>query len=130
MWSCSLSASAILMARYTCHCVITAYMCSRIVLPDCQNCNYLVGGVSLSGFLAARAVHYPEVLLQVLPLDYDPDIIADYWGRRPVAVAMRVVQLLGIAGGFLGGLAFDFVQNRTQQNQVWLQHGKMCGICD
>ena len=62
------------------------------------------------------------LLLQVLPLDYDPDIIADYWGRRPVAVATRVVQLLGIAGGFLGGLALDFVQNRTQQNQVWLQH--------
>lgn len=54
----------------------------------------------------------------MLPLDYDPDIIADYWGRRPVAVATRVVQLLGIAGGFLGGLALDFMQNRIEQNQV------------
>ncbi len=35
------------------------------------------------------------MLLQVLPLDYDPDIIADYWGRRPVAVATRIMQLLG-----------------------------------
>jgi len=31
----------------------------------------------------------------MLPLDYDPDIIADYWGRRPVATATRVLQLLG-----------------------------------
>ncbi len=33
--------------------------------------------------------------MQVLPLDYDPDIIADYWGRRPIAVTTRIFQLLG-----------------------------------
>jgi hypothetical protein len=76
------------------------------------------------------------MLVQVLPLDYDPDIIADYWGRRPVAVATRVVQLLGIAGGFLGGLALDFVQNRAVQNQVWHQldsfgvHLNTCTCCN
>jgi aarF domain-containing kinase len=74
--------------------------------------------VRLPKYVVTFALHDPAVFLQVLPLDYDPDIIADYWGRRPVAVATRVVQLLGIAGGFLGGLALDFVQNRTQQNQV------------
>lgn len=65
----------------------------------------------------------------MLPLDYDPDIIADYWGRRPVAVATRVVQLLGIAGGFLGGLALDFLQNRTEQNQVRLQNVTEALLC-
>lgn len=29
-----------------------------------------------------------------LPLEYNPDLIADYWSRRPVAVLSRVVQLL------------------------------------
>ncbi len=30
-----------------------------------------------------------------LPLVYDPEKIADYWGRRPVALISRVLQLLG-----------------------------------
>ena len=30
-----------------------------------------------------------------LPLVYDPEKIADYWGRRPVAVVSRILQLLG-----------------------------------
>lgn len=30
-----------------------------------------------------------------LPLDYDPERIADFWGRRPVAVIRRALQLLG-----------------------------------
>lgn len=29
-----------------------------------------------------------------LPMVYDPDTISQYWGRRPVAVVSRVVQLL------------------------------------
>ena len=29
-----------------------------------------------------------------LPLAYDPLLIADYWGRRPVAVISRILQLL------------------------------------
>lgn len=29
-----------------------------------------------------------------LPLEYDPEVIADFWGRRPVAVFSRIVQLL------------------------------------
>lgn len=55
---------------------------------------------------------------EVLPLDYDPDIIADYWGRRPVAVTSRCFQLLSIAGGFLGGLASDWMTGRSESNQV------------
>lgn len=30
-----------------------------------------------------------------LPLSWDPDRIADFWGRRPVAVIRRAFQLLG-----------------------------------
>ena len=30
-----------------------------------------------------------------LPLSYDPVRIAEFWGRRPVAVIRRVLQLLG-----------------------------------
>ena len=30
-----------------------------------------------------------------LPLDYDPDKIEEYWGRRPVAVLSRGIQLMG-----------------------------------
>ena len=32
-----------------------------------------------------------------LPLTYSPELIEDYWGRRPVAVTSRIAQLLGIA---------------------------------
>ena len=64
---------------------------------------------------SCRRVGPPE---QVLPLDYDPDLIADYWGRRPVSVAGRCLQLLGIAGGFLSGLAMDLIQGKLEINQV------------
>lgn len=30
-----------------------------------------------------------------LPLTYSPELIEDYWGRRPVAVTSRIFQLLG-----------------------------------
>ena len=30
-----------------------------------------------------------------LPLEYDPEQIEEYWGRRPVAVISRILQLLG-----------------------------------
>lgn len=38
-----------------------------------------------------------------LPLDYDPEAIEEYWGRRPVAVASRVLQVGG-RGRAPGGL--------------------------
>lgn len=40
-----------------------------------------------------------------LPLEYEPETIADYWGRRPVAVVSRVVQLLSTFSGWCGGAA-------------------------
>ena len=30
-----------------------------------------------------------------LPLTYSPELIDEYWGRRPVAVTSRIFQLLG-----------------------------------
>ena len=53
-----------------------------------------------------------------LPLEYDPEVIAEYWGRRPVALVSRVIQLLGIAGGFLGGLVTDYLTGSIETNQV------------
>jgi aarF domain-containing kinase len=53
-----------------------------------------------------------------LPLEYDPVIIGDYWGRRPVAVFSRIVQLLSIAGGFLGGVGMDLLTGKSKENEV------------
>lgn len=53
-----------------------------------------------------------------LPLAYDPEAIAAYWRRRPVAVATRIVQLIGIAGGFLSSLAADALAGRLEETQV------------
>lgn len=61
------------------------------------------------------------VLLQVdessefLPLVYDPASIAAYWGRRPRAVATRIVQLLSVAGGFLSHLAWDLINKKVKE---------------
>lgn len=53
-----------------------------------------------------------------LPLVYNPDTIASYWGRRPGAVAQRIVQLLAVAGGFLSGVASDLIMKKVKENEV------------
>ena len=53
-----------------------------------------------------------------LPLYYDPDLIAQYWSKRPAATAQRVLQLLGIAGGFISGIVSDVVLKKTEENSV------------
>ena len=53
-----------------------------------------------------------------LPLVYEPSLIAEYWGRRPVAVFTRIVQLLSIAGGFLSGVGMDFLTGKSKENEV------------
>ncbi|KAJ8763936.1 hypothetical protein K2173_003718 [Erythroxylum novogranatense] len=55
---------------------------------------------------------------EFLPLVYDPASISSYWGKRPRAVATRIVQLLSVAGGFLSRLAWDFVNKRVRENEV------------
>ncbi|KAF3457633.1 hypothetical protein FNV43_RR02291 [Rhamnella rubrinervis] len=55
---------------------------------------------------------------EFLPLVYDPVSIAAYWGKRPRAVATRVVQLLSVAGGFLSRLAWDVINKKVKENEV------------
>ncbi|XP_058095034.1 uncharacterized protein LOC131240665 [Magnolia sinica] len=53
-----------------------------------------------------------------LPLVYDPAIISSYWGKRPQAVATRIIQLLSVAGGFLSQLAWDVINKKVKENEV------------
>ncbi|XP_077229629.1 protein kinase superfamily protein [Tasmannia lanceolata] len=55
---------------------------------------------------------------ETLPLVYDPAIILEYWGKRPRAVATRIVQLLSVAGGFLSRLAWDVIKKKVKENEV------------
>ncbi|ONK79582.1 uncharacterized protein A4U43_C01F7840 [Asparagus officinalis] len=55
---------------------------------------------------------------EALPLVYDPDIISRYWGKRPRAVATRIVQLLSVAGGFLSHLISDLINKKVKENEV------------
>lgn len=52
---------------------------------------------------------------ETLPLVYDPDIISAYWGKRPRAVATRIVQLMSVAGGFLSHLAWDVINKKIKE---------------
>ncbi|KAK9288691.1 hypothetical protein L1049_017154 [Liquidambar formosana] len=55
---------------------------------------------------------------EFLPLVYDPASISAYWGKRPRAVATRIVQLLSVAGGFLSRLAWDVINKKVKENEV------------
>ncbi|GLT97838.1 hypothetical protein SLE2022_153840 [Rubroshorea leprosula] len=55
---------------------------------------------------------------EFLPLVYDPASISAYWGKRPRAVATRIVQLLSVAGGFLSRLAWDLINKKIKENEV------------
>ncbi|XP_021857757.2 uncharacterized protein [Spinacia oleracea] len=55
---------------------------------------------------------------EFLPTVYDPATISSYWGKRPRAVATRVVQLLSVAGGFLSRLAWDVINKKVKENEV------------
>ncbi|KAL5542543.1 hypothetical protein UlMin_010253 [Ulmus minor] len=55
---------------------------------------------------------------EFLPLVYDPATISAYWGKRPRAVATRIVQLLSVAGGFLSRLAMDVINKKVKENEV------------
>ncbi|RYR73911.1 hypothetical protein Ahy_A02g008491 isoform A [Arachis hypogaea] len=54
---------------------------------------------------------------EFLPLVYDPPSISAYWGKRPRAVATRIVQLLSVAGGFLSRIAWDVIK-KVKENEV------------
>lgn len=55
---------------------------------------------------------------EFLPLVYDPASISAYWGKRPRAVATRIVQLLSVAGGFLSRLAWDLVNSKIKEVRI------------
>ncbi|CAI0436773.1 unnamed protein product [Linum tenue] len=55
---------------------------------------------------------------EFLPTVYDPATISAYWGKRPQAVATRIVQLLSVAGGFLSRILWDVINNKVNENQV------------
>lgn len=55
---------------------------------------------------------------EFLPLVYDPDSISLYWGKRPRAVATRIVQLLSVAGGFLSRIAWDIINKKIKENEI------------
>ena len=49
---------------------------------------------------------------------YEPERIAQFWARRPVAVATRVAQLLSIGGGFISSLLWDLANGSFARNEV------------
>jgi hypothetical protein len=53
-----------------------------------------------------------------LPLVYSPAAIDGFWGRRPVAVASRALQLLRLGGAFFARLAWDFFTGRLAETEV------------
>ncbi|XP_024019751.1 uncharacterized protein LOC21402847 [Morus notabilis] len=55
---------------------------------------------------------------EFLPLVYNPDSISAYWGKRPRAVATRIVQLLSVAGGFLSRIGLDVINKKVKENEV------------
>ncbi|GAB4844096.1 hypothetical protein Ancab_014061 [Ancistrocladus abbreviatus] len=55
---------------------------------------------------------------EFLPLVYEPASICSYWGKRPRAVATRIVQLLSVAGGFLSRLSWDVINKKFKENEV------------
>lgn len=74
--------------------------------------------------LVAKLIVFVLNLLQVdessefLPLVYEPSSISAYWGKRPRAVATRVVQLLSVAGGFLSRLAWDVINKKVKEVKI------------
>lgn len=46
---------------------------------------------------------------------YNPESISSYWGKRPRAVATRIVQLTSVAGGFLSRLAWDVINKKVKE---------------
>lgn len=65
-----------------------------------------------------QLVEVDEDAEESLPKIYNPDRISEYWDRRPVAVATRIAQLSGIAGGFVFKLLWDLAFGRLKETEV------------
>lgn len=53
-----------------------------------------------------------------LPLVYDPEAIASYWGKRRGSIAKRVLQLSQVSSGFISSLLLDLVRGELKKNEV------------
>ena len=49
-----------------------------------------------------------------LPLTYDPDRLAEYFTRRPAAVATRIAQVIKTAGSWACGVVFDKLRGELE----------------
>lgn len=65
--------------------------------------------------LQSRCARFPVSSLETLPT---PTLSPQYWGRRPVAVTSRILQLLSISSGFLSRLAVDAARGNLAANEV------------
>jgi len=52
----------------------------------------------------------------VLPFDYNPKALKQFFGRRPVAVLTRIFQVLTVGGGFFFQAAVDAALGRIKNN--------------
>jgi aarF domain-containing kinase len=53
---------------------------------------------------------------EVLPYDYNPEALKNFFGKRPAAVITRVFQVLSVGGGFLFNAALDNALGRLKRN--------------
>lgn len=48
-----------------------------------------------------------------LPYEYDPDALKSYFGKKPFVVLKRIIQVLGVGGGFFTRSAIDAILGRN-----------------
>ena len=53
-----------------------------------------------------------------LPTKYEPETLADYFGKRPGAVAKRLFQVFGTSAGYLSGVAWDAATGNLEESEV------------
>lgn len=75
-----------------------------------------------------RLIEIGREEVEGLPKEYDPDLIAQFWGARPWAVATRVAQLASIAGGFLSSIAMDIITKRTKEVSLVFETVRLCKL--
>ncbi|KAK6161792.1 hypothetical protein DH2020_005173 [Rehmannia glutinosa] len=85
---------------------------------DTQQPKVINGSSKTKSYKPVNGASTVDESSEFLPLVYDPDTIAAYWGKRPRAVASRIVQLMSVAGGFLSRLAWDLIKNKIKENEV------------
>ncbi|KAG5185217.1 hypothetical protein JKP88DRAFT_271995 [Tribonema minus] len=79
-------------------------------------------GAALSDYDVAqgemRLIDVDETDEEKLPLVYQPEILEEYYKRRPHLVVQRTLQLAGAFGGFMTSLAIDAARGTLKTNEV------------